>query len=89
MKRRNYTREILAQMADGRTPFSSIGSDTVVEYMPRSKGDPKPWTDGTFRYSGRYVHTVAPCYGKVHTPSGRPATCALMDGHQGDCQPST
>lgn len=58
MKRRNYTREILAQVKAGRVAVNSLGPERPVTYSPRSKSDPKPWDNGTFRYSGRYVHTV-------------------------------
>lgn len=28
-------------------------TDKVVEYKPRHRFDPQPWTDGFFRYTGR------------------------------------
>lgn len=88
MKRRNYTREILKQVEEGRIAFCSIGPARVVTYAPRSKNDPQPWTCGIYRYNGRYVHTVAACYGKVLMWSGRVADCGQLDGHEGECQPS-
>jgi hypothetical protein len=63
MKRRHYTREIQAELArGGRVAVNSVGPMTVVRYEPRSKRDPQPWTNGTFRYSGREVHTVPENY---------------------------
>jgi hypothetical protein len=61
VKRRNYTREILAQVATGRVPVNSVGPECVLRYEPRSKTDPQPWTNGTYRYNGREVHTVPAC----------------------------
>lgn len=59
MKRRQYTREILARIAEGQRAVNSAGPQTYVTYSPRCKSDPQPWTNGFFRYSGREVHTVA------------------------------
>lgn len=88
MGRRNYTREILKQIEEGRTAFCSIGPLREVTYAPRSKSDPKPWTCGVYRYNGRYVHTVAPCHRVVLMWSGRVAHCVLVGGHDGACLPN-
>lgn len=86
-KRRNYTREIKAELRDGRVPVASIGSFTrAVEYNPRSKSDPQPWTDGVFRYTGREIHTVRPCGRKLLSLRGGNFTaCTRPTGHDRAC----
>lgn len=84
MKRRNYTREILAQMAEGKVPVNSVGPERPVTYDPRSKADPKPWTNGVYRYSGREVHTVPATCGEPLAWGGS-NPCARPKGHNGMC----
>lgn len=78
---RNYTREILARVAEGKVPVNSLGPETRVMYRPRSKRDPQPWTNGFYRYSGRYVHTVDPCGEKVPSAPGAEVFCGLVKDH--------
>jgi hypothetical protein len=87
MSRRNYTREILAAMCDNRVAVVSyLGRIEAVRLEPRSKTDPTPWTDGTFRYSGREVHTVPSCGEKMlHLSSGRFVNCTRPTGHSNAC----
>lgn len=87
MAKRNYTREILDQVADGRFAVCSVGPMHFVDYAPRSRNDSKPWTDGKFRYSGRFVHTLGQCQGTVLVGSGRVARCADLEGHSYECTP--
>jgi hypothetical protein len=83
MAKRNYTREILTQVRAGRVPVSSVGPEYVVQYAPRSKYDPQPWTNGAYRYSGREVHTVIQTCGQtVAFGSGR---CGRPKRHNGMC----
>lgn len=60
VKRRHYTREILAELKHGgRVAVTSFGPARPVQYEPRGQRDPQPWrTVEGFRYSGRYVHVV-------------------------------
>lgn len=59
---RHYTREILAQLAQGDFVAVSPAPEYTVTYRPRNSHDCRPWTDGVFRYSGREVHvTQAHC----------------------------
>jgi len=58
MSRTNYTRTILAQLALGDfVAVATFGAGHTVHYRPRNGHDPRPWTDGAFRYSGRQLHT--------------------------------
>lgn len=81
MARRNYTREILAQIEQGLVPVNSLGPESRVQYAPRRKTDPQPWTNGFYRYSGRYVHTVAPCGLRVPSLPGTHVFCGLVRDH--------
>jgi hypothetical protein len=46
-----YTMRQLRRLADsGETVVPVFGLKQPVRHEPRSKFDPKPWTDGTFRY---------------------------------------
>ena len=60
---RHYTREVLAQLAQGDfVAVASMGPGDTVTYRPRNSHDSRPWTDGVFRYSGREIHvTQAHC----------------------------
>lgn len=91
MKRRNYTKDILVQIAQGMVPVNSLGPANEVRYAPRSKNDPQPWWDGFLRYSGRYVHTEAQCGGTYLTRSGQPGECTRRvdhptKGYAGQCR---
>lgn len=82
MKRRNYTAEIRKQIAAGRVAVNSVGPEYPVTYSPRSKSDPQPWDNGTYRYSGRYVHTVEACGQRLlGFATGRFAACIKPKGH--------
>lgn len=86
MKRRNYTREILNEMAKGRQPFNSVGPEGPVTYEPRSKYDPQPFTNGAYRYSGREVYTRRPANcdrTMLNVKTLRLAPCAKPLGHEG------
>lgn len=87
MARRNYTREILKQVRDNRIPVVSyLGRIEVVRLKPRTKTDPAPWTDGTFRYTGREVHTVVPCgMWMLNICTGRYVQCTRPTGHSHAC----
>ena len=86
MARRNYTRELLAQVRAGRVPVNSVGPKHAVDYVPRSKRDPKPWTNGIHRYSGREVHTEEPCGLPIHfSQSNTISPCGLNRGHNLPC----
>jgi hypothetical protein len=88
MSRRNYTREIKAELRDGRIAVTTLGGFVrAVEHAPRSKSDPQPWTDGTFRYTGREVHTVHPCGKRMLSPVGWGTFvhCAKPTGHDKAC----
>lgn len=79
---RNYTAEILKQVAAGRVAVNSLGPERPVLHLPRSKGDPQPWFNGAYRYSGRYVHTVEACGQRLlEFKTGRFATCVKPEGH--------
>lgn len=87
MAKRNYTREILAQIKAGRVPVSSVGPEYVVQYAPRSKSDPQPWVSGAYRYNGREVHTMEPC-GRplLSMRSGGMTSCAMHGDHNLACR---
>ncbi len=58
MSRTNYTRTILAQLALGDfVAVVTFGLGRTAYYHPRNGHDPRPWTDGMSRYSGRQLHT--------------------------------
>lgn len=76
MKRRNYTREILDRINKGQVPVATV-LGVRVQYAPRRKTDPAPWTDGFYRWSGREIHTVAPCDALF----GLGKRCNLPAGH--------
>lgn len=89
MKRRNYTREILAQVAAGRVAVRSVGYPAAVQYKPRSKSDPWPWYGEGFRYNGREIHTVEACAQKMLSLSGGNFTsCSKPTGHDKACAPA-
>lgn len=83
MSRRNYTREILSQVRAGKVPVNSVGPGSVVWLAARSKNDPKPWTDGTFRYSGREIDTEDGCRKSINGTVDR---CGLQAEHRHDCR---
>lgn len=83
MKRRNYTAEILKQVAEGRVAVNSLGPEYPVQYLPRSKRDPQPWFNGAYRYSGRYVHTVEACgMSMINLKTARRVSCVKPKGHE-------
>lgn len=83
MKRRNYTREILTELAKGgRRAVNSVGPEYEVHYEPRTKTDPRPWAGGGYRYSGREVHTVQVCGQALYNISRNTMTgCTKVAGH--------
>lgn len=87
MARPNYTRLILAAIAQGHTAYNSVGPEHEVQYQPRSKNDSRPWCNGVFRYSGREVHTVPPTCAEVLLWMGDQTdrTCVRPKGHNGMC----
>lgn len=91
MARRNYTREIMAELRDNRIAVVEyLGRLETVRLAPRSKTDPSPWTDGTYRYSGREVHTVRPCGQKmINISSGNYVHCTRPTGHSHACHSAT
>lgn len=87
MARRNYTREILAELRDDRIAVHTAGGVTqTVTYSPRSKTDPLPFTDGQYRYNGREVHTVERCGQKMlNLSGGNFVHCTKPAGHTKAC----
>lgn len=55
---RNYTKELLAAQAAGKV--IKAGHYATVIHQPRNDYDPKPWTDGEYRYDGRDCWPEAP-----------------------------
>jgi hypothetical protein len=81
MKYRNYTREILDQISDGKMVAVATVLGTHAQYDPRSKSDPMPWLSSGFRYTGREVHAVPACGERLLHMSGRFTKCNLPEGH--------
>ncbi|MCX4744021.1 hypothetical protein OG455_00580 [Kitasatospora sp. NBC_01287] len=52
------TRGLMQSQRDGWTLMG--GPYQYVTYAPRAKNDPRPWTDGTFRYRALDCWAVAP-----------------------------
>ncbi len=44
------TRQLLREVAEGKTVRPVWGLTNPVHHEPRTKFDPQPWTDGFFRY---------------------------------------
>lgn len=83
MKRRNYTREILAQMEEGNlVAVNAVGPETVLTLSPRSKTDPRPWTNGTYRYSGREVYAKERCTYQLWGAKHGLRRCTKEEGHE-------
>lgn len=80
--RRNYTAEILKEVAAGRVAVNSVGPEVQVTYAPRSLRDPRPWFNGEYRYNGREVHTVEACGQKMlRMYRGTWTYCTKVKGH--------
>ena len=51
-----WSKKLVEAHKAGKTIVVTFGTCKKVEYKPRNKFDPSPWTDGFFRYTGRECH---------------------------------